>query len=97
MCWSPHAARRTLHLRLIDWTEFRESYESYEQQAGRTLDGTTGSDFWNNQNVHIGRRFGAAVSRAVKEGRLSYREAYALTGLRGDKFDTFVRSLGPAA
>lgn len=90
-------ARRTLHLRLIDWTEFREFYESYQQQAARTPDETAGGNFWNSRNARIGRRFGAAVSRAVKEGRLSYREAYALTGLRGDTFDTFVRSLGPAA
>ena len=68
------AARRTLHLRLIDWTEFREFYESYRQQAARTLDEATGGNFWNSQNVRIGRRFGAAVTRAVKEGRLSYRE-----------------------
>ncbi len=89
------AARRTLHLRLIDRKEFREFYESYRQQAARTPEETTGGNFWNSQNVRIGRRFGAAVTRAVKEGRLSYREAYTLTGLRGDTFDTFMRSLDP--
>ena len=89
------AARRTLHLRLIDWDEFREFYELYQQHAVRKPDETTGGNFWNSQNVRIGRRFGAAVTRAVKEGRLSYREAYALTGLRGDTFDVFVRSLDP--
>lgn len=81
------AARRTLHLRLIDRKEFREFYESYRQQAARTPDETTGGNFWNSQNVRIGRRCGAAVTRAVKEGRLSYREAYTLTGLRGNTFD----------
>ena len=89
------AARRTLHLRLIDWKEFREFYEIYQQQAARRPDETTGGNFWNSQNVRVGRRFGTAVTRAVKEGRLSYREAYALTGLRGDTFDTFMRSLDP--
>ena len=90
------AARRALHLRLIDRKEFREFYESYRQQAAHTPDETTGGNFWKSQNVRIGRRFGAAVTRAVKEGRLSYREAYTLTGLRGDTFDTFMRSLDPA-
>ena len=90
------AAHRALRLRLIDGNEFRQFYDAYQQQAARRPDETTGGDFWNSQNVRIGRRFGAAVSRAVKEGRLSYREAYALTGLHGDTFDTFVRSLDPA-
>ena len=88
-------AHRALRLRLIDGKEFRQFYDAYQQHAARKPDETSGGNFWNSQNVRIGRRFGAAVSRAVKEGRLSYREAYALTGLRGDTFDTFVRSLDP--
>jgi hypothetical protein len=30
------------------------------------------------------------VARAVKEGRLLYRDAYALTGLHGETFDRYV-------
>ena len=89
------AAHRALRLRLIERDDFAQFYDAYQQQAARRPDETTGGNFWNSQNVRIGRRFGAAVRRAVKEGRLSYREAYALTGLRGDTFDTFVRSLDP--
>lgn len=89
------AAHRALRLRLIDRDDFAQFYDGYQQQAARRPDETSGGNFWNSQNVRIGRRFGAAVSRAVKEGRLSYREAYSLTGLRGDTFDTFVRSLDP--
>ena len=90
------AAHRALGLRLIDEDDFARFYEAYRQQAARRPDETGGGSFWNSQNVRIGRRFGAAVRRAVREGRLSYREAYALTGLRGDTFETFVRSLDPA-
>ena len=43
--------------------------------------------FWSTQKWRIGSRFGSAVVRAVKEGRLLYREAYNLTGLRGDIFE----------
>ena len=90
------AARRALDLRLIAGDEFRRFYDTYQQQqATRGPDEATGGNFWNSQNVRIGRRFGVAVSRAVKEGRMSYREAYSLTGLRGDTFDTFVHSLDP--
>ncbi len=87
------ASRRALDLRLIARDEFRRAFDAYQEQAAVRPDETTGGNFWNSQNVRIGLRFGAAVSRAVGEGRLSYREAYALTGLRGDTFDTFVRSL----
>ena len=91
------AAGRTLHLRLIGRDEFRRFYDTYQQQAAFRPDETSGGNFWNSQNVRIGRRFGAAVSRAVKEGRLSYREAYSLTGLRGDAFDAFARRLESTA
>ena len=87
------AARRALDLRLIGRSDFRSFYDGYGEQALRRREETAGGQFWNSQNVRIGRRFGAAVSRAVKEGRLPYREAYSLTGLRGDTFDAFVRSL----
>ncbi len=87
------AARRTLDLRLMAPDEFRRFCDAYQEQAAARPDERTGGNFWNSQNVRIGRRFGAALSRAVGEGRLSYREAYALTGLRGDTFDAFVRSL----
>ena len=92
------AARRTLDLGLVDRDEFLRFYDNYQQQAAqRGIDESTGGNFWNSQNVRIGRRFGAAVRRAVKEGRLSYREAYSLTGLRGDTFHRYVLSLDPAS
>ena len=89
------AAWRSLHLDLIDRDEFRRFYDTYEQHATSRPDETSGGNFWNSQNVRIGLRFGAAVRRAVKEGRLSWREAYSLTGLRGDAFDTFARKSRP--
>ena len=87
------AARRALDLRLIRRSDFRSFYDGYGEQVTRRREEATGGNFWSSQNVRIGRRFGAAVSRAVKEGRLSYREAYSLTGLRGDTFDVLMRSL----
>ena len=44
--------------------------------------------------MRIGKRFAAAITRAAKEGRLLYRDAYQLTGLSGDTFDRYVKSLG---
>ena len=84
------AARRAVNLELIRPSEFREFYERH---TGALKPSSGGGNFWNNQNTRIGRRFGSAVYRAVVAGRLTYREAYALTGLRGDTFDKFLRRM----
>lgn len=84
------AARRAAHLDLIRPSEFRRFYEWHTSVATPS---SQGGNFWNNQNTRIGRRFGSAVRRAVVGGRLTYREAYALTGLRGDTFDEWLRRM----
>ena len=87
------AARRAVNLELIRPSEFRGFYERH---TGALKPSSGGGNFWNNQNTRIGRRFGSAVYRAVVAGRLTYREAYALTGLRGDTFDRFLRRMEAA-
>lgn len=87
-------ARRALDLSLIDKSAFLEYYKAYLADERRKPRPATGGDFWSNQNVRIGQRFGAAIVRAVKEGRLLYREAYQLTGLSGTTFDHFAEKLG---
>lgn len=84
------AARRAVQLRLIRSDEFRRFYERH---TGARQPSSEGGNFWNNQNTRIGNRFGSAVCRAVVAGRLTYRQAYALTGLRGDTFAEFLRRM----
>lgn len=85
------AARRALDLDLIDRTTYFDFYDKYLTDERRRKDNSPrGGDFWNNQNVRLGRRFGGAVARSVKEGRTLYREAYSLTGLNGKTFDRFL-------
>ena len=89
------AARRTFDLGLIDQEQYFEFYDEYLADERRQKDRRTGGgDFWNNQNVRLGRRFGAAVARAVKEGRLLHREAYRLTDLKGNSFENMPDKLG---
>jgi Zn-dependent peptidase ImmA (M78 family) len=90
------AARRVLDLDLITKKEFFQFYEGYQKDERRKKETkkNKGGDFWNTQNVRVGERFGAAVVRAAKEGRLLYREAYQLTGLSGKTFDRFAENLG---
>lgn len=83
------AARRTLDLNLIDRDAFFRFYQEYkdtEWQSNQQSE-TDGGHFWNTQKWRIGPRFGSAVVRAVRESRLLYREAYNLSGLKGDTFE----------
>ena len=83
------AARRTLDLKLIGEDDFSDFYrelqdqERHRQQTSKQ----SGGEFWGTQKWRLGPRFGGAIVRAVKEDRLLYREAYNLTGLRGDTFE----------
>ena len=89
------AARRILDIGLIDRGQYFEFYGRYLADERRQKESRTGGgDFWNNQNARLGRRFAAAVARAVKEGRLLHREAYRLTELRGDSFENMPENMG---
>ena len=88
------AARRALDLRLIPRQEFFDFYEKYQQDERRQKRKSSGGDFYATQGMRIGERFASAVVRAVKEGRLLYRDAYRLTGLHGKTFDRYAEPLG---
>lgn len=87
------AARRALDLKLVDRGSFFDFYADY---TGRELQRskTSGGDFYNNQNTRVGQSFALAVAYAALEGRLSFRDAYELTGLNGGAFQQYVRRLG---
>ena len=89
------AARRALDLGMMDRAAFLDSYSRYKAQRTHSFDDAVdGSDFWSNQRWRIGPRFAGAVMRAVRAGRLPYPEAYALTGLSGDRFAELPEKLG---
>jgi len=92
------AARRALDLKLIGKPDFFAFYEQQrkewealkeEQKRGKPQK----RDFHTTADVRLGVRFAAAVIGAAREGRLSYRDAYQLTGLKGDTFDKYAKHL----
>ena len=87
------AARRALDLGLIKRPKFFAFYEEEQQREAR-IPPPEGGSFWNNQRMRMGQHFASAVLRAAKEGRLSYTEAYSLTGLRGKAFDSLPAEMG---
>jgi Zn-dependent peptidase ImmA (M78 family) len=89
-------ARRALDTRLITRDTFFRFYRDYRNEVRRQAK-REGGDFYKNQNYRVGRVFFEAVNRAVKEGRLLYRDAFALTGLRGATFDQYIAAIEKAA
>jgi Zn-dependent peptidase ImmA (M78 family) len=88
------AARRAWDLQLMTKEAFFEFYEAYEEDDRRVrTKQSDGGDFYATQNTRVGKRFARLVARAAKEGKLLYRDAYALTGLTSATFDQYVRSL----
>ena len=92
------AARRTLDLDLIGRDAFFSFYRDYmdNKWSSSQQSESDGGNFWNTQKWRIGPRFGGAVVRAVREGRLLYREAYNLTGLQGETFENMPRKMDVA-
>jgi len=89
------AARRVLDRNLMardDFYGFLGQYATDERR--RSAQQSSGGNFYNAQRGRVGRRFGSAVIRAAREGRLLYRDAYRLTGLHGRSFDQFAQTLG---
>ena len=89
------AVRRALDLNLISKPQFFSFLKDYQEDERRKAAGKKGGgDFYKTQDGRIGRRFGLAVVRAAKEGRLLYTEAYRLTGMAGKTFDQYAKDLG---
>jgi Zn-dependent peptidase ImmA (M78 family) len=88
------AGRRAVDLRLVGRDVFFNFYNDYTQRERDKAKTTSGGDFYNTQNTRLGATFALSVMRAALEGRLSFKEAYDLTGLRGGAFQEYGRRLG---
>ena len=85
-------ARRLTDLGYMTRPAFHRFYTS-RTSAERSAEGSGGM-FYSNLESRIGRSFGNAVVQAVRGGRTTYSQAYALTDLRGDTFDKFAADFG---
>lgn len=93
------AARRALDLGLISKARFFRFYDHDQREFQRRKAEDKkkakkgGPNFYVVQDLRLGKRFGYAVVRAAREGRLLYREAYQLTDLRGETFAKYAERL----
>lgn len=88
------AGRRAMDLRLVDREDFFAFYREYLNRERQQTQNARGGDFYQNQSARLGESFAKRVICAAKEGRLSFREAYDLTGLRDGTFQKYARRLG---
>jgi Zn-dependent peptidase ImmA (M78 family) len=89
------AARRLLDHGLISREKFYTFLNAYKADEKRkAARKPPGGDFYKTQDVRVGHRFGSAVIRAARAGKLLYQDAYRLTGLYGRTFDQFAQELG---
>ncbi len=88
------AGRRAMDLRLVNRETFFDFYGAYTKRERRGAKAAGGGDFYNSQNTRVGATFATSVIRAAMGGRLSFKEAYDLTGLRGGAFQEYAKRLG---
>ncbi len=86
--------RRALDLRLVDRRRFFSFYNDSVRRERRAGKKSGGGDFYNNQNTRVGELFALHVLSAALEGRIGFKEAYDLTGLRGGAFQEYAARLG---
>jgi len=83
-------ARRALDIGKITKRQFFDFYEEYSnREIARKEAQSSGGDFYATTRKRLSMTFAAHVNNAVKSGKLLYRDAYKLTSLNGDTFQTF--------
>jgi len=83
-------ARRALDIGKITRTQFFDFYEEYSnREFVKKENQSSGGDFYATTRKRLNMTFAAHVYNAVKSGKLLYGDAYKLTSLKGDTFQTF--------
>ncbi|MBD0851965.1 ImmA/IrrE family metallo-endopeptidase [Maribacter arenosus] len=83
-------ARRALDTGKLTKTEFFEFYNEYLNREFRKKENQpSGGNFYATTRKRLSVTFASHINNAVKTGQLLYRDAYKLTSLKGDTFQTF--------
>ena len=71
---------------IISDSEFFKFYRTYKDSVPESSLKTAGGDYYKNMQYKLGNVFADAIWSAVNLDFISYRDAYALSGMKGDKF-----------
>lgn len=83
-------ARRALDTGKISKKQFLDFYEEYSNREFTKKENQgSGGNFYATTRKRLSVTFASHINNAVKSGKLLYRDAYKLTSLKGDTFQTF--------
>tara|TARA_R110000751_G_scaffold12457_4_gene42772 strand:+ start:94 stop:1221 length:1128 start_codon:yes stop_codon:yes gene_type:complete len=83
-------ARRALDTGKLTKPQFFEFYNEYiNRELIKKESQGSGGNFYATTRKRLSATFAAHINNAVKTGQLLYRDAYKLTSLKGDTFQTF--------
>jgi len=83
-------ARRALDTGKLSKAKFFEFYNEYlNREFNKKENQSTGGNFYATTRKRLSVTFANHIKNAVKTGQLLYRDAYKLTSLKGDTFQTF--------
>lgn len=82
-------ARRALDTGKITREKFYAFYDEYINREIKKKKRDSGGDFYATTKRRLSMTFAAHVNNAVKAGKLLYRDAYRLTSLKGDTYQSF--------
>ena len=84
-------ARRALDLGLISRGTFFTFYNGYIESFKQKKENQKGGgDFYATTRKRVSVSFASYVNQAVNQNKLLYRDAYKITGLKGDTYQKFV-------
>jgi Zn-dependent peptidase ImmA (M78 family) len=83
--------RRAMDLGLITRGEFFTFYNDYIDSFRQKKENQgSGGDFYATARKRLSVSFASYVNQAVNQNKLLYRDAYKITGLKGDTYQKFV-------
>lgn len=83
--------RRAMDLGLITKGEFFTFYNGYMDSFKQKKENQKGGgDFYATTRKRVSVTFASYVNQAVNQNKLLYRDAYKITGLKGDTYQKFV-------
>ena len=86
-------ARRANELHLISREEYRSFYLEYQNRPIPEKKSSGFGDFYATATKRVGRLLAVHIVNAVNNRQLDYLQAYRLTGMYGNTYQTFVKKL----
>jgi len=86
--------RRAYELGIVNWNEYIAFYQEEAKHWKQSKTTSGGGDYYLTARTRLGKRFAKAVVSSVQQGRLLYRDAGHLLGMKPSNIPNFSKELG---